>query len=194
MPAVRTATAWRPAVFFQHAERAQIFHQTIRQRAVELQPVAIAAHAAMANQVACVLHRKQIFTRGHRVFVMLRQLGLQLIVERIACFFVPEQAIRLQRLGVFDGGFQIKAAIGIHRQILACAHDFDHRLDAPNVIRQRITADFHLDHRVAQVEIFLHLVLQCSQILAGVIVATRSIDKHLVVHLTAVVTLSEQLV
>ena len=49
---------------------------------------------------------------------MLRQLGLELVIERVARLLVPAQAVGRQRLGVGERGRQIEAAVGVDRQVL----------------------------------------------------------------------------
>ena len=117
MAAVRNAAARRPAVRLQHRERALIFAQPIRQRAVELQPVAVGPHAAIADQVARVLMAEQVLAGRHRARIELGERGLQMVVERIAGFLVPEQRIVAQHLGVGDRGLEIEAAVGIDREL-----------------------------------------------------------------------------
>ena len=73
----------------QHAECAQIFDQPVAQRAVELQPVTIGSHAAIADEVACFLHREQILAGRHRPPVDLAERGLQRVIERIADLLEP---------------------------------------------------------------------------------------------------------
>ena len=47
-----------------HVERAQVLNEAIRE-AVELQPVAVGAHAAIAQEIAGILMRKKVFSRRH---------------------------------------------------------------------------------------------------------------------------------
>ena len=74
--AVRNAAAWRPRMLPQHLHDAEILHEPVRQRAIELQPVAVAAHPAVTNQVAGVLHREQVLAGGHRMAIVGRELGV----------------------------------------------------------------------------------------------------------------------
>ena len=120
------------------------------------------------------------------------QLRLQLVIQRIARFLVPKQIVRFQRLGVFNRSLQIKTPIGIHGKIFASAHHLDHRFNTRNVISQRLAANLHLHHRIAEIEILLHLVLQLTQIFSRVVVTTRRIHKHLVVRFATVVTIGQQ--
>ena len=75
-PAAMASDIWCPPCGMQRAgdqpcsfsivERAQVLDQPVAQRAVELQPVAVGAHAAVADQVARVLHREQVLAGRHR--------------------------------------------------------------------------------------------------------------------------------
>ena len=73
------------------SQGALVFAQAVGQRAVELQPVAIGAHAAVAEKVARILMAEEVFAGGHGAGIELRERGLQLEVERIAGFLVPEE-------------------------------------------------------------------------------------------------------
>jgi hypothetical protein len=44
---------------------------------------------------------------------MVRELGLEREVERIAGFLVPEQVVVRERLGVLDRSLQVEAAVGV---------------------------------------------------------------------------------
>ncbi len=131
------AAAGGPAVVFQHVERAQVFDEAVAEGAVELQPVAVGAHAAVADEVAGVLHGEQVFARGHGALVHLAEFGLQFVVERVAGLFVPEQGVLREGLAVVDGGWQVEAAVGVHGELLAGAEDFQDGFDALAVVGQR---------------------------------------------------------
>lgn len=103
----------------------------------------------MANQVACILHGEQIFTSRHRACIDFAQSGLQFVVEWIACFFIPKQGVLRQRLAISDGCFEIKSTIGIDRQLLTWAKNFQNRLNARAVIGQTGAANFHFHDGVA---------------------------------------------
>ena len=128
------------------------------------------------------------------MLVVLRELGLELEVERIARLLVPEESVRRERPRVLDRGLEIEAAVRVDRELLARAHDLDHRLDAPQVVVERFAADLHLDDGVAEVEIALHLVLQRLHVLARVVVAAGRVDEDAVVGPAAVVALGEHAV
>src|SRR6202022_4660339 len=52
MAAMRNAAARRPALGFEHAKGALLFAKPVGQRAIELQPVAVGPHPAIADEVA----------------------------------------------------------------------------------------------------------------------------------------------
>ena len=162
-----------------HFQRALVFAQAVRQRAVELQPVAVGPHAAVAKQVAGVLVAEQILTRGHRPGIKITKGGLQCVVERVTGFFVPEERIGAQHFCVGDRGLQIKPAIRIDRQTANAAQFSQHRLDTRAVFIDGGAADFHLHHGVAAVEVAAHFAAQGRHVFAGVVVAAGRIDKHL---------------
>ena len=170
----------------QHLQGALILAQAVGQRAVELQPVAVRAHAAVAQQVARILMAEQVFAGGHGPGVELRQRRLQRIVQRIAGLLVPEQRIVAQHFGVGDRGLQIEAAIGVHRELRLTADFLQHRLNALAVLVERGAADLHLHHGVAAVEIAAHLGAQSAEVLAGIVVAACRVDKNARIGLHAV--------
>ena len=71
----------------------QVFAEAVGERAVELQPVAVRAHAAVADQVAGVLVAEEVFAGGHRAGIEFRQRCLEMEVERVAGLLVPEERI-----------------------------------------------------------------------------------------------------
>ena len=110
----------QPCVF-SAVERAQVFDESVGQRAVELQPVAVGPHAAVAQQVARILVAEEVFAGRHRPGIELGERGLQRVVERIARLLVPEQRIVPQHLGVGDGGLEVEAAVGVDGELRARA-------------------------------------------------------------------------
>src|SRR5215468_3116507 len=98
MTAVRHHPSRGPTLLFEHFEGPQVLDQSIGKSAIELQPVAVRAHAAVAQQVAGILMREKIFTCGHWRRVMSRQFRLQSIIEWVTGFFIPEESIAFHRL------------------------------------------------------------------------------------------------
>ena len=147
----------------------------------------------MADQVAGVLHGEQVFSCGHRALVDLAEFGLQLVVKRVAGFFVPEQGVLRQRAAVGNGCGQVKATIGVHRQVLPGAEYLEHRLDALAVIGQRSAADLHFDHRVAAFDVTGHLALQLLNAFARVVITTGRVNKNTRVGRAIAVAFGQQL-
>ena len=113
--------ARRPAVGLQHRQRALVFAQPIGQRAIELQPVAVRPHAAVADEIPRVLMAEQVLAGRHRRRIEFGQRRLQREIERIAGLLVPEQRILPQHLGVGDRGFEVEAAVGVDGELrVAC--------------------------------------------------------------------------
>src|SRR6266481_3830848 len=137
MSAMRNTPARRPAAGLQHAKRALILAQPIRQRAIELQPVAVGPHPAVANEVARILMAEQVFAGRHRSGIEFRQRRLELEIERIAGLLVPEQRIFAQHLGVGDRGLKVEPAVGVDGELRLAADFLEHGLDALAVFRYR---------------------------------------------------------
>ena len=158
--AVRNAAARRPSGGADDLEGAQILAQAVGERAVELQPVAVRAHAAVAQQVARILMAEEVFAGGHGSGVELGERGLQRKVERVARLLVPEERIVAQHLGVGDRGLEIEAAIGVHGELGGRADLSEHRLDTLAVVGEFRAADLHLDDGVPAVQVAAHLGAQ----------------------------------
>src|SRR5215218_935970 len=119
MSAVGNHRPPRPAVLVQHVEDAQVLDQSIREGAIELEHVPIRSHPAVANQIACILHREEVLARRQGIGIDLAQSGLQLVVERVSRLLIPAQAIGRQRVAIGNGGLQIEATVGIDSQVRA---------------------------------------------------------------------------
>ena len=87
---MRNAAARRPAMGVQHRQRALIFAEPVGQRAVELQPVAVRPHAAIADEIPRVLMAEQILAGRHRRGIEFGERRLQREIEGVAGFLVPE--------------------------------------------------------------------------------------------------------
>src|SRR3982074_1410442 len=111
MSTVGNATARRPSVCFQHVQYPQIFDQTVAKCTVELQDIAIGSHASVADQIACVLNRKQILSRCHGTLVVVSNLCLQFIIEGIPGLPVPPKFVWFKSVRVSNRGLEIKAPI-----------------------------------------------------------------------------------
>ena len=192
MTPVRHEPARGPPVLLDHLERPQVLDEPVGERAVELEPVPVRAHAAVPQEVPRVLVREQVLPGGHRPRVRLRELRLELEVERVPGLLVPEQAVGLEGVGVRPGGRQIEPAVGVHREAAPVAHDLQHRLDPPQVLVQRRAADLHLDDPVAALPVAAHLLLEGGEVLARVVVAARRVHPHRVVGDAAAVAIRQQ--
>ena len=100
----------------QHVERAQVLDEAVGQRRIELQAVAVRPQAAVADQVARVLHREQVLAGGERRRVARRQRRVQQIVERIERLLVPAQAVGRDRVAAGHRLVEIEAAVDVDRQ------------------------------------------------------------------------------
>ena len=90
------------------------------------------AHAAVANEIGGESMVENRFSPvAKRQAGRFRQRGVQQVIERIAGFFVPEEVVRLKRLGIVQRLLEVEAAVGIHRQRLPIADDSQHRLNPP---------------------------------------------------------------
>src|SRR5947199_3295335 len=141
MAAMRNAACRRPSISLQYLERALVLAQSVRQRAVELEPVAVGTHSTVAQQIACILMTEKVFAGRHRRRVELRKRRLQMEIEWIARFLVPEQRIVAEHLRVRDRRFKIEAPVRIDGQLCSVADLVEHRFDALSILVERCTAD-----------------------------------------------------
>ncbi len=105
-------------VLFQHVQYGMYSTGSLMS-AIELQNVAIAAHARVADQVACVLNRKKVLSRCHRTLIVAGKFGLQFIIERIAGFLVPSQPVWLKSVRVSNRRREVETSICVHRQLIS---------------------------------------------------------------------------
>src|SRR5436189_6182390 len=66
MAAMWNAACRRPSVRLQYLERALVLAQSVRERAVELKPVAVGAHSTVAQQIACIMMTEEVLAGVHR--------------------------------------------------------------------------------------------------------------------------------
>ena len=124
----------RPAGGLDDLQGSQVFAETIGERAIELQPVAIRAHASIAQQIARVLMAEKIFAGSHGPGIKLGQRCLESEIEWIAGLFIPEQRILAQHARVGDGGFEVEASVGIDRELGLGANFGQHGFDALAIV------------------------------------------------------------
>ena len=70
--------------------------------------------------------------------------------------------------------------------------DLDYRFDPAQVLGQRLAADLHLDDGVAHIQVAAHLILECAEVLAGLVVAAGGVDPDPLVGLAAAVAIGQQ--
>src|SRR6478735_8871450 len=143
--AVRDAAAGGPAVLAQHGLDPQVLGQPVAQRRVDLDDVAVRAHPAVADQVAGVGQREQVLSGRDAAGVVLGHGRVEGVVQRVADLLVPEQVVRLDRLGVGQRLVQGEPAVDVDREAgPVAAQDVDDGLDPLEVLGQRRAADLHL--------------------------------------------------
>ena len=103
---------------------------------------------------------EEVLARGNRALVLMPELRLQCVIQRIARFLVPAQAVGGERAAVGEGGLEVELPVCIDRQARAVADDLQHRLDPAEILLERRAPDLHLHHRVAALDVSPHLVLQ----------------------------------
>ncbi len=119
---------------------------------------------------------------------------MQGVIEWIAGLFVPKEAIGFESLGVSEGGWEVKATVGIDGEESTLADDLDDGFDAAKVFIQRNTADFHFDDLVAHVAVAFHFGLQGGEVFAGIVVPPRRVDPDFVVGVAVAVAIGEEAV
>jgi hypothetical protein len=73
---------------------------------------------------------EEVLAGRHWAGIELRERRLQMEVERIARFLLPEQWIVAQHLRVGDRRFEIEASVRVHGELRTVSDFGEHRLDA----------------------------------------------------------------
>src|SRR5579859_673517 len=188
------AAARRPAMLFQHVENPQVLHQAIAQGAVKLQDVTVSPHAAIANEIARILHGKKILSGRHRSSVNLRELCLQSVVEGITRLLVPKQTVGSKRARIFNSFGKIEASISIYGKLAWALQQLQHCFNSFEVLGEWHATNLDLDRGVALVEIALHLRFQRCDVLARIVVAAGGIDEYLSVCFAIAKAVGKQLI
>ena len=144
------------------------------------------AQAAEPGKILDILGREQIFAGGERRCVDRGDFREQRVIERVAWLLEPTQPEGRERLGISQRLVAGEFGIGVDRNGVGRSHDFEHRLDAPHVLRKRQAADLHFHHGVAVAEVPAHLLLQVGDGLPRPVPAAAHVTKHLVGGLAAV--------
>src|SRR4051794_4774378 len=116
VPTVRDAAARGPTMLGEHVLDAAVLDQAVAQGRVDLDVVAIGAHAAVADQVPGVLEGEEILAGGDGTAVVLRERRVEVEVQRVADLLIPEQAVRIDGPAVLEGGLEVEAAVDIDRK------------------------------------------------------------------------------
>ena len=151
MATMRYAARSRPAKSLKHLECAEILDQPIGKCRIELEHIPVRAHAAVADEVACVLMGKEVLPCRQRMVIGSAQLRLKLEVERITSLFIPAQFVWRERLSVGKSLVEVKPSVGIDRHAVAVAGDLDDRFDPAKIFVKRCSANLELDRVIAQV-------------------------------------------
>jgi hypothetical protein len=177
VPAVRNAAGPRPAFRLEHLEHALVLAQAVRERAVELQPVAIGTQSAVAEEVARVLMAEEVLPRRHRPRILRGQRRLQGVVEGIARLLEPEERVLPQHARIGDRGRKVEAAVRVHGQARGAVDLGQDGFDAPLVLRERRAPDLHLHHGVAAIDVAPHLRAQGVDPLVRRVVAAGGVHE-----------------
>src|SRR5579862_5927748 len=193
--AMRKQQTARPLVARQHLDRARILYDAVSLRRIDLNDVLTRrAQAAEAYEIFHVLSGEQILAGGERRVVGAGDLGEQREVERVARLLEPAEPKRFESSRVGQRLIAAEFGVGVDRELAATRQERFHRLDAGEIVSELHAADFHLEHRIAGIEMAAHLVLQILRGLAWRVPARAHVAKHLLGDLAIIVVLGEQAV
>ena len=100
-------------MFTQHLLNSQVFGQSVAQRRVDLDVVAVRAHATVADQVASILDGEQVLPGRDGSAVVLREDRVETVVERVADLLVPEQPVGLDGTAVVQRRLQVEPPVDV---------------------------------------------------------------------------------
>ena len=80
-------------------------------------------HATVSDEVARVLHTKKVLACRHRLVggIVIRELFLQQVVQRVTGLFIPLEVERCHRLSICLRCLEIKTTVGVHGQAVTSA-------------------------------------------------------------------------
>jgi hypothetical protein len=117
--------AARPAMAFEHVDRAGVLHDAVGVRRVDLDDVvAIRAQAAEADEIFHVLRREQVLAGRERGVVAAGDLREQRKIERIARLLEPAQLERRQRPRIGERLVAQEFRIGVDGELRAGGEKF----------------------------------------------------------------------
>src|SRR4051812_36221834 len=95
--AVGDAAPRGPPARREHVEDPEVFDDAVPEGRIELQKVAVGAHAAIADEVPRVLEREQVLACRHWARITLAQIALELVVQRVASLLIPPESVARDR-------------------------------------------------------------------------------------------------
>src|SRR5262245_15264683 len=168
-----------PAVPGEHFNRCGVLSDAVGLRRVDLDYVAPGAKTAETDQVFDIRRREEIFAGRQRVLVVRRKLGKKREIERIARLLEPTQIEGDKRPSIAERLIATEFAVRIDGEIVSRPDDFEHGLKPAHIVLKGKAADFHLDHRIAGVEMMPHLVLKVAGGLTRPVPAAADIAENL---------------
>src|SRR5262245_358762 len=117
---------------------------------------------------------------------MHRKFGQKREIERIAWLFEPAQIEWGECPGIAERLIAAEFTVRIDGEVFSCSDDFEHGLKPAYIFLKRETADFHLDHRVASVEMTPHLVLKVVDSLTRPVPAAADVTENLLCRFSTV--------
>ena len=130
---MRRAPLAAPAVLGEASRMRRYSTMPVAQRDVELQNVAIAAQAAVAQEIARIVGGEEILAGRERQGGSLGDLAMQLEIERRDRLLQPRQRIGRERLDISQRGRAIERAVAVDREAHAGLEHRQHRLDPPQI-------------------------------------------------------------
>src|SRR5262249_11154338 len=186
MARMRCAALAFPAVLAEIIQDAQILDDAVAQRDIELQEIAFLAQPGVAEKIARIVAREQIFTGGNGDAALRGDIAGEIEIERMHRLLDPGEGIGLQRLEILDRLAAIEGAIAIDRKAHASFEHTKHRIDPFEVGGEARAADLDLEAAMPLVDGAAYIVAETFNIVCWTVVTTTGVNSDLAARATAI--------
>src|SRR4051794_4677900 len=179
MSGMRRIALAAPAMVVEIVEDAQVFDDAVAQRNVELQDVLFLSKPCVAEQIASVVAREQVFTGAKRSRASRGDVTMQLEVQRMDRFLDPGQRIGLERIKILDGLVAVETAVAVDREAHTSLQQAEHGVDAFDIGSQARAADLNFEAPMALADGAAHIIAEAGDVVRRAVMAAAGINRDL---------------